>query len=316
MVVSNVIGLFSLRRLVGGSSVTTMLLVGVAVLAGVLIVLAARRTVGILALLLVFGAVSWDVQQRFFEAGWAQRSREATLVDVIHRLDREGVPTNCIRVSVAAQWWHVNNYRLLLPNSRFERARTVSARECGPLLIADRAPEHQPEDGQVVALEHVAGLALSVSRDALDPEVGDRLDALGLVVPGAVCDPLPTEAYRALLRIAEGDGTAPHAGGEVHIEVTHGGRGAPWIVGAPVMGAECGRVVLATEYLDRDGTVLRMDVSELPRTVFPGDSVSTAVRVADQPGTVALRFALVHDGVAWFRDRGSQDLVLPVWSAK
>jgi len=312
MTISNVVGLFSLRRVIGGSSITAMLLLGLGVVAAVLLVLSTHKDAGALALLLVFAVASVDVHRHFFETGWAQRSREATLVDVVERLADQGVPTDCIRVSVAGQWWHVNNYRFLLPRSRFEWARTSSARGCGPVLVADRLPDPPPAGDRVVAFEHAAGLALSVSLGDLDPDVRDRLRARGLVARGPVCAPLPDEAYRGTVRVVGRTDPSGSAAGGVRLEVGHRGRGAPWIAGAPVAGVSCGRVRLATEYLSRAGTVVRTDVSDLPRTLFPGDSVLTTAPAARPPGATALRFALVHEGVTWFRDRGAPDLVLPM----
>ncbi|GIU88834.1 MAG: hypothetical protein KatS3mg009_3349 [Acidimicrobiia bacterium] len=252
------------------------------------------------------------MHRHFFEAGWAQRSGEATLVDAIDRVERAGVPGECIRVSVRAQWWHVNNYRFLLPRSRFERERTTTVRECGPMLVADRLPDDVPGQGLVVALEHAAGLALTVSPDGLDPGTRERLAAEGLVLPGPMCAPLPAMAYRAVLSARLEPPATRGAQAAARVEVRHAGERAPWVAGAPVPGAGCGRVRLAAEHIDDRGNVVATEMFDLPRTLFPGEHVTVELPVTPGAEDAALRFGLVHEGVTWFRDRGAADAVVPV----
>lgn len=316
--VFNVVGLYSLRRLTDGASFTVMLTIGLAVNALVLALVAFRRQIGLLVLLALMAFVSHDVHEHFFEPGWAERSRQGTLVAAVKRLRARGVPTDCIRVSDGSARWNVTNYRFLLPKTRFESERSVDAHECGPLLVADRIPDPEADGHLLVAIEHAAGVSLSVASQALESGVLDRLLGDGVVFPGATCSPLPDEAYRARIAIVpdepqRGPGGLPS---EVRIAVTHDGRGAPWLAGSLALSGSCGHVRIVVDQLGPAGTVLHSARGDLPHTVFPGDTVAVTMAVADVPAATTLRVALVQDGVTWFRDRGARDLLVELADAR
>jgi hypothetical protein len=91
--------------------------------------------------------------------------------------------------------------------------------------------------------------------------------------------------------------------------------GSPW----PARGRDDGRfqVNLADQWVDmKSGRVLNnMD----GRTALPGDlapgaeaRLALVVTAPEWPGKYLLEIDLVHEGVTWFHEKGSQTLKLPI----
>ena len=74
-------------------------------------------------------------------------------------------------------------------------------------------------------------------------------------------------------------------------------------------------VRLGNHWLDEAGAMLRLDDGRafLPRDLAPGEraELSLPVTAPDEPGDYLLELDLVHEGVAWFADRGSQTARVP-----
>jgi hypothetical protein len=96
--------------------------------------------------------------------------------------------------------------------------------------------------------------------------------------------------------------------------VVHAGSGAPWLAGSVAPTGGCGHVRIVVDGID--GGISRWQHRlDLPGTMFPGDRAQLDIEVPGDAIT-ALRVALVQEGVAWFRDRGTPDTELKVARAR
>lgn len=75
-------------------------------------------------------------------------------------------------------------------------------------------------------------------------------------------------------------------------------------------------VMLGNHWLDADGNLLRLDDGRamLPNPFKPGDNtkVDLTITTPPSPGRYFLELDLVQESVAWFKDKGSDTLRLPV----
>ena len=109
--------------------------------------------------------------------------------------------------------------------------------------------------------------------------------------------------------------------GDLLLAVTNKGTGAPWASRLAFVGGS-GWVRLTVSWLTRANplTPVLREAAELPRTVFPGDTVDVRLRLTPTssggavlpPGDYLVRIGLVQDGFSYFVDKGDQTLDVPV----
>jgi SAM-dependent methyltransferase len=126
--------------------------------------------------------------------------------------------------------------------------------------------------------------------------------------------PLPAGAFKAEISVKTSPITV-RAGSRVSIETRVGNTGsACW----PSSGQPGGVywLHLGDHWLDGSGKVIAFDDARvsLPHDVAPGETAPMTIEpfAPNQPGDYLLELDMVQEGVAWFKDRGSCSIRVPV----
>ncbi len=129
-----------------------------------------------------------------------------------------------------------------------------------------------------------------------------------------VSQELPAGAFRARIELVDAP-TRFEAGrpASVRARVVNEGDARWW---AMADGRGSCQVRLGNHWLDERGRVVAFEDAraELPDDLEPGAGVELelCVRPPDRPGRYALELDMVQEGVAWFRDRGSATVRVPI----
>lgn len=114
---------------------------------------------------------------------------------------------------------------------------------------------------------------------------------------------MPDDAYRADLRIMRGMPASMTAGSTAVVAIgVRNASAARWDQ------SRTGLVRLGNHWRDAAGDMLVQDDGReaLPAEMHGTLELSIAITAPDDPGEYVCEFDLVHEGVAWFRDRGSE----------
>ncbi len=130
----------------------------------------------------------------------------------------------------------------------------------------------------------------------------------------AASQPLPEEAFKALISL-ENKSVAlkPNTSAVLKIKVRNMSPSL-W----PSRGQADGKygINLSYHWIDQNGKIIVFDGlrTALPHDLMPNEEVTLNVVVATQPqrGEFFIEFDLVQELVAWFKDKGSQTLKVPV----
>jgi hypothetical protein len=149
----------------------------------------------------------------------------------------------------------------------------------------------------------------------------DRLEQAGMLLPPNFPAVLPDSAFRSTLKLVGvgrgADVLRRDTERDVVVSVTHRGSGSPW---PPRLGFVSGNgwVRLAVIWLAVSDPRDPVGVGEadLPRTVFPGETVKVTVPLVPRgldgaplpPGRYVVRVGLVQDGYVFFSAKGDHTL--------
>jgi SAM-dependent methyltransferase len=123
--------------------------------------------------------------------------------------------------------------------------------------------------------------------------------------------PMPEPAYRATIDVTQPIPAQVAASSSVmlSIEIVNP-TNTTWVQ------REVGAIRAGNHWLDAHGGMLVQDDGRalLPQTCRPGErcAIDLQVRAPAQPGQYLLEIDVVHEGIAWFADRGSPTVRLPV----
>jgi hypothetical protein len=303
----NLLSVLPLRYWFGSETVADALVMGMVVAFVVLLLRVAHQVVGAAALLIVFAAGGLVTHDHFVENGAASRSDQRAIVDLIERLEANGVPTDCIAQTDPNQesYWHIYNYRAFLPHSKITQK---DKDQCGPLVLSGKMDNQYAQAGAWFAgAENHVPVGLWVDQTKLDPAVAARIRDNGMIYPNPVCELQAPATYVAPLTADITD--VSDDGMTLKIDAFHEGNGAPWLGSNTVITGGCGRVAAMVELQDEDGTVLYSHRGTIPRTTLPGEHARFTTKVQAPPEVnmdevELVRVALVEDGVTWFNERG------------
>ncbi len=317
VVIVNVLGIMAMRDLVMrnavwniGIRVVPITLVSIAGLALLLVV--ARRWWQLSVALLTIVFVASAIQTR------TAVDRASDVVDNSHTLS--AVASRLVgHAEIAydtssADLADLYVYQYWLPHNRFV---VFDSRHASPPTDVVIASTHwsraAPLGARLAFVENTVDDALWVLPGARQA----RMQADGQLLPAGFPGPLPATAYRSRVSVSRaptqlrrGDAVA------LRLDVRNAGSGSPWVQGGTVLGDNGAVDVVAV--WDVDGTLVQAPGSaDLPRTVYPGESVTTTywLRVPSvngtllAPGRYRVGFVPEQQGVARFDARGDQ----PSW---
>ena len=124
--------------------------------------------------------------------------------------------------------------------------------------------------------------------------------------------PFPESAYRAKLSLENPPATLK-AGQKGPVQVTvRNASSLDWLVYGTTNEGNKYRVAVGNRWLDNSGELITdMDGRYgLPADLKAGEEVTVPllITVPNKPGDYILELDLVHEGVTWFRDKGSEPL--------
>jgi hypothetical protein len=127
-------------------------------------------------------------------------------------------------------------------------------------------------------------------------------------------EPALPSPYSAEIAVHDAPATLPadaHTAITVRVKNT---STAPWPQAGSGEGAPL--ISLGNHWLDEHGALLALDDGRapLPRDVAPGEDLelTLGIKTPAAPGRYRLELDLVHEGVAWFANQGSQPMSFPV----
>jgi hypothetical protein len=321
----NVLALHPLLAWFGGIEVGAITLIGLAAIA-VVVLLARWRGVAAVAVPLVLVCVasaSFSANRLSQES--KGRTAERVILGVVHRIStRFGATPSCIGYDIPMEHvWHLANDQFFLPNVKFHRFNSSTAgRPCGDLAISGRwdLATQYPGAG-LITPENFAPTKLWV----MPGHLHDQLQQAGMILPPNFPSALPASAYKSTIKlvgIGPGTKVLPYNGErDLILSVTHDGTGSPWPDRSGFTSGD-GWVRLAVIWVAQSNPLVPVgqDSVDLPRTVFPGDTVRVTLPLTPRdlngrslpPGNYVVRVGLVQDGFTYFTDKGDQTLDLGV----
>lgn len=198
------------------------------------------------------------------------------------------------------QAWHITNYWYFIGDADLRYYTGGVEQPCGDLFIsADPSTSTDYPDARVLAIENDVPQWLWV-RAGLQNRVADRL------FPGNPFDPLPSSARQSRIEVVEPSTADPVAlGSTLKVRVEHQGSGSPWPNFRGLLGS-IGYVDLALRWYEPGGTTsLGAEAIALPRTLYPGESISLEVPLngaewLEPSREYDLELIMVQEGVEWF----------------
>jgi len=319
----NVFGLHPLLRFFGGIDITRIGLVGAGVALAVMILVQLgglpAATLPVVVACVLAASFSANRLSRDSDGRLAQR----VLIRAVNLISsRYGPAPGCVAYDIPVEHeWHLANDQFFLPRTRFRRFSSAAGQTpCSELVISARWDlDAQYAGARLMTPENFSPTKLWVMPGPLQ----SRLDAAGALLPPRFPAPLPAAAYDSTIRLAgvsANAGVVPQNGSrDIVLSVTHGGGGAPWPSRWGFTSGS-GWVRLEVIWVAKASPQVPLSESsvDLPRTLFPGDTVDLKLRLTPEAlgggrlpaGAYVVRVGLVQDGFTFFTDRGDHTLDL------
>lgn len=211
-------------------------------------------------------------------------------------------------------------YQFYLDETRFELFRSSRQEPPEDIVVSNRtAPALRERGARAAYMEFDTEQALWVMPGPRQEMLARR----GLLLPTQFPGPLPEEAYRSRINLREPRPERLSLGAsdavEAELLVTHKGSGSPWpaLFTTP---EPRGVVRLHATWFDERGGSHPGAVAELPKFVYPGETVPAAIQLSAvlpsghrlSPGRYRVRIALIQEGFGFFIERGDEGLTLDV----
>lgn len=204
-------------------------------------------------------------------------------------------------------------YQFQLGDARYVLFDDRRARPPRDLVISNKAFGKRHPEAQLVFPEKFTDQALW----AMPGPLQERLRSDGRLFPADPGAPLPREALCARLAWTPARGPAPIELGPgkerwLGLQVTHCGKGSPWLPFGTRDDAT-GAVRVGIRWY-RDGAVAADHRAELRHVLAPGAATRIKVPIAARtpegtplpPGTYEVRIGMVQELVQWFEDAGEE----------
>jgi hypothetical protein len=351
---ANVLGIFPVYRVFQELSIIKIGLFSLALsLPFVYLTRRYNKSIVVWGLIGVFLVSSYYTGKVYFTWGARSRAKQKVVADAVNKIsDNLNVDFPCINYDrTTFQFWHYFNYQFFLPRSEF---RYFEPRKkpplCSELIISGRYDinKYYPY-ARLITFENHFKQALWVTPG----NVQKRLINKGLVFPEKFPGPLEPEAYRSEIRIHNysKDSLITLRKGEsrnLTATVQHQGLGSPW-PNRYGLGEEHSSVSLGIIWYQkisqeskerrsinnislykkrlkrlrqREQAPSRLAEyrSELPYTLFPGESV--VLRIVLKPfgydkkplpsGEYKVVLSMVQEGVTWFYQKNDRPVTLKV----
>jgi hypothetical protein len=331
---SAIIAYFPVRRWltdlgVDAPSVTKGLLLGSAVVTVMLVLIAWRARWFAVIPIVVLAAASVQVHDAYLRPGSRFRGSQGVIAGAIAELGAHGIPIACVDYSLPlTTFWFFGNYQFLLPKTDFVLPPPEELPDPSCPLVITSATDWlagHPTD-RLVAMENHEQLGLFLRTSLLTAAQTARAERDGLYIPGAVCAPLPADAYRSTI-----DATADErlrASSDlrdigVALTVKHDGAGAPWPSSYALTDpAGCGRVEVALSVENERGETVAVRTVPTPSALFPGETWHLRAPLAAGPTKpqlatghqYRLRARLVQRGVRDFGGPAGEGVTVPLGS--
>jgi hypothetical protein len=330
----SVIALFPLRRWItdfglGSATVTKSLLVGSAAVIVTLVLVSWRARWFAVLPIIVLAVSSASIHTDFLRPGSQFRGSEGTVAAAIQELGAHGIPTACVdSAQPISSFWFFGNYQFLVPKTDFALPppEEPSNPSCPLVLTSDQFRDKSHPTDHLVASENYAQIDLWLRTSLLTDAQRARAERDGLYIPGAVCAPLPDDAYRSTIR-AVPDGPLRASSDlrdlRVSLAITHDGAGAPWLDSHSLTDAVgCGRVEVLVSVENERGETVAQRTVRTPSVLFAGQTWHLDAALAGGPARTELpaghqyrlKTSLVQQGVRNFGGPDGHGVTVPLGS--